>query len=143
MDIYVNYLAVLVAAIANMVLGFLWYGKLFGKQWMALSGRTQQSIEQTKANSGGMWKPYTLAFIGSLVMAFVLRHSIVFAAYYMDMTGIQPGLTTGFWMWLGFIAPITLGTVLWDGKSWKLWFLTNGYYLLSLLIMGTILAAWA
>ncbi|HLD39833.1 MAG TPA: DUF1761 family protein, partial [Candidatus Nanoarchaeia archaeon] len=33
-----NYLAVLVAAIAAYVVGFLWYGPVFGKKWMALMG---------------------------------------------------------------------------------------------------------
>ena len=35
-QVAVNYLAVLAAAIASMVIGFLWYGPLFGKQYMAL-----------------------------------------------------------------------------------------------------------
>lgn len=41
-----------------------------------------------------------------------------------------------------FIAPVTLGVVLWEGKPWKLWVLNNGYQLLSLLVMGVILAIW-
>lgn len=45
----------------------------------------------------------------------------------------------GFWNWLGFIAPVTLGVVLWEGKPWKLWVLHNAYYLLALLVMGVIL----
>lgn len=48
----------------------------------------------------------------------------------------------GFWNWLGFVAPVTLGGVLWEGKPWKLWGLNNGYQLLSLLVMGVILALW-
>ena len=139
----INYLTVLVAAIASMVLGFLWYELLFGKQWMALMGFTPERIEQAKANNGkGMGKSYFLAFVGALVMAFVLSHTLVFAQSYMNVEGISSGLSSGFWMWLGFVAPITLGSVLWDGKPWKLWMLTNSYYLLTLLVMGTILALW-
>lgn len=48
----------------------------------------------------------------------------------------------GFWNWLGFVAPVTLGAVLWEGKHWKLWFLNNGYYLVTLLLMGAVLALW-
>jgi len=37
----VNWLAIIIAAIANMIIGFLWYGTwAFGKSWMTLSGRT-------------------------------------------------------------------------------------------------------
>ncbi len=45
----INYLAVVVAAIANMVLGFLWYGSLFGKQWIKLSGFTAEAMNEAKA----------------------------------------------------------------------------------------------
>lgn len=32
----INYLAVLIAAVASMIIGFLGYGPLFGKAWMRL-----------------------------------------------------------------------------------------------------------
>lgn len=136
----INYLAVVVAAIANMVIGFVWYGPLFGKTWMKLSGITPEKIESAKAS--GLGKTYLLASVGSLVMSFVLAHALVFAAAYFEMSGISAGLMSGFWNWLGFIAPVTLGTVLWEGKSWALWLLMNGYYLVTLLVMGTILSVW-
>ncbi len=141
-QVVVNYWAILVAALANMVLGFVWYGPLFGKLWMSLMGMTKEHMDAAKAK-GGMWKGYLLAFIGSLVMGYVLAHSLVFASAYLQAAGIGAGLMVGFWSWLGFIAPVTLGSVLWEGKSWKLWFLMNAYYLLALLIMGSVLALWS
>lgn len=141
--VVVNCWAILVCAIANIALGFAWYGPLFGKQWVALMGWTKEDMQkgQAKMQKDG-WKTYLLAFIGSLVMAFVLAHSLIFASTYLGISGISAGLQAGFWSWLGFIAPITLGSVLWEGKSWKLWFLLNSYYLISLLISGSILAMW-
>jgi hypothetical protein len=38
MEIHVNYLAVLVAALANYVIGMVWYGALFGRAWKTLAG---------------------------------------------------------------------------------------------------------
>jgi len=137
----VNYFAVLVSAISSMVIGFLWYGPIFGKIWASLQGWTSQMMDEQKAK-GGMGKSYALMFIGSLLMSFVLSHAIVFASTYLKVAGVSAGLTAGFWNWLGFIAPVTLGSVLWEGKSWKLWILNNGYYLVTLLVMGTILAVW-
>lgn len=136
----VNYLAVFAAAIASMILGWLWYGPLFGKTWMALSGLTEEKMAVAK--SKGMGKMYLLTFIGSLVMSFVLAHALIFASAYLKASGISAGLTAGFWNWLGFIAPVTLGIVIWDGKPWKLWFLNNSYQLITLLVMGVILALW-
>lgn len=136
----VNFLAVLVAAVVSMVLGTLWYGPLFGKPWMKLMDWTKAEIAAGKKKSmGGM---YALQLIGSLLMAYVLAHALVFASTYQQVTGISAGLMVGFWNWLGFIAPVTLGTVLWEGKSWKLWILNNGYYLVTLCSMGLVLAWW-
>lgn len=60
----------------------------------------------------------------------------------MNVSGIMGGLQAGWWNWLGFVAPTTVGMVLWEGKPWKLWIITAGFYLLSLLLMGVILGAW-
>ena len=136
----INYSAVVVAAVSSMILGSVWFGPLFGKTWVALSGITPEKIEAARAK--GMGKTMTIAFIGSLVMSYVLAHALVFASAYFKMGGVTAGLMAGFWNWLGFIAPVTLGMVLWEGKPWKLWLLLNAYDFLSLLIMGVILAVW-
>ena len=139
-EVPINYLAVIATTVVSMVFGFLWYGPLFGKQWMALSGISQDTINASK--SRGMGKMYAIAAAGSLVMSYVLAHALVFASAYLNVQGVQAGLATGFWNWLGFVAPVTLGGVLWEGKPWKLWTLNNGYQLCSLLLMGVILSVW-
>ena len=136
----INYIAVVVAAVANMALGSLWYGPLFGKAWMAASGVTCEKIDGAKAK--GMAKSYVLMMLGSLVMSYVLAHALIFASTYLHASGVSAGLTAGFWNWLGFIAPVTMGVVLWEGKPWKLWCINSCYYLVALLIMGSILAVW-
>ncbi|MBI4085946.1 MAG: DUF1761 domain-containing protein [Candidatus Liptonbacteria bacterium] len=136
----INYLAVLVAAIASMVLGFLWYEQLFGKYWMQLMGFTSESMAEAKKK--GMTMQYSLMTVGSLVMSYVLANAVIFGSAYLGATGITAGIMAGFWNWLGFIAPVTLGSVIWEGNSWKLWVLNNGYYLVSLSVMGTILSVW-
>lgn len=133
----VNYLAVLGAALSSMILGSLWYGPLFGKLWIKLSG-----VNPDKAAKDKMGQLYAIAAVGSFVQAYILSHSLSFAQKYMGTSGLSSGLSTGFWMWLGFVATVTLGNVLWYGQSWKLWLLTNAYYLISLLVMGAILALW-
>jgi hypothetical protein len=130
-------MAVAAAAVASMVLGFLWYGPLFGKQWMSMMG-----IVPDPSKMQGMWKTYMIAFVASLVTAYVLTHSIVFGANYLHLGGPTAGLMAGFWIWLGFVAPVTLGSVLWESKPWGVWFLNNGYHLVNLLIMGGILGWW-
>jgi hypothetical protein len=130
-----NFLAILAAAFASHVLGFIWYGPLFGKLWMQLSNISNEDMERAKVK--GMWKIYLQSFIGSLVMAFVLN------IFIGDIgIGVGIGLVVGFLAWLGLVAPVTLGGVLWEGRSYLLWLLSNSYYLISLLIMGMILGGW-
>lgn len=135
-----NYLAVLVGAIINMVLGGLWYGPLFGKTWARLAGMTGDSMSEAKKR--GMAKSYILMFVGSLIMAFVLEHAVVYGAEYINVYGVWAGVITGIWYWLGFVAPTTVGMVLWEGKPWKYWFIVSGYYLVALAILGGMFAVW-
>lgn len=127
----INYVAVIVAAVISYALGALWYGPLFGKQWMQLSGKSESSMDKS-----GMGTRYAVGFVASLVMAYVLAHFVEYAR----AGTIVEGLQAGFWVWLGFVATVTVGMVLWDGKPLKLWVLNNAYNLLGLLIMSAILA---
>lgn len=140
MTLEINYLAILVCGIVSMILGSVWYGPLFGKAWMKMSGFTKESM--TPEMKKKVTKSYVIMFIGSLVMAFVLAHALEFASYTLKIYGVSAGLMGGFWNWLGFVAPVTIGTVLWENKPWRLWFINAGYYLAQLLITGVILSLW-
>lgn len=136
-----NYGAILVSALAAMVIGGVWYGPLFGKLWMKLVGISQSQIDEMKKK--GMAKSYILNFVGYLVMAYVLSYFILgWATSQPETSSVSIGLLTGFWLWLGLIATSSMGTVLWEGRSWKFWLLNNGYSLLKLLAMGAILGGW-
>jgi Protein of unknown function (DUF1761) len=136
----INYWAVLVAAVAQMILGALWYGPLFGKPWAKMMGFTAEKMKEAKAK--GMGKSYAIMTIGALIMSWILAHAIVFAGAYLVFYGVMAGIATGFLNWLGFVAPVTISSVLWEGKSWKLWSLNAGYYLVGLCLMGAIIAGW-
>jgi len=131
----VNYLAVLVAAVASFLLGWLWYGPLFGKPWMKLMNFDKNSMKSMKLS------PVTamiLGFLTYLVIAYVLAGFISI----LNSATIVEGMKIAFWIWLGFIATTTLGSFLWEGKSIKLYLLNNTYNLLNLLVMSAILTAW-
>ena len=133
----VNYLAVLVAAVVGFLIGAIWYSVLFGKAWTRLSGFTQADME--KAKKKGMAKSYLAMFIATIVMAYVLAHVVAFA----QAATFADALMAGFWTWLGFIATVLLGTVLWEGKPVKLYLINVSHYLVVLLVMASILVMWA
>lgn len=140
MGVPINYWAVLVSAIVSMVFGSLWYGPLFGKPWMKLMGFTAESMEKAKAK--GMTTSYVIMMVSSLITAYVLAHAIVFGVAYTGIGGAVGGAMGAFYYWLGFVAPVSTAPQLWEGKPWKLFFIQAGYYLVSMLIQGMILATW-
>ncbi|OGE73879.1 MAG: hypothetical protein A3I07_00060 [Candidatus Doudnabacteria bacterium RIFCSPLOWO2_02_FULL_42_9] len=142
MDVPVNYWAILACGVASMIIGSIWYGPLFGKIWAKLSGWDNLDTAKRDEMKKGMMKSYALAFIGALVMAYVLSHHTVFAGTYLKTEGISAGLQSGFWVWLGFVVPVTMSDVLWGAKSWKLWSINTFYFLVQLLVFGLILGGW-
>ena len=128
-----NWVAIVIAAIAQFVIGWIWYGPLFGKTWMSMMGMSQQSMGRE-----GMSKTMILTFIGSLVTAAVLSMLVG----WMGAKTLGAGIAAGFWAWLGFVATVTLGGVLFAKMSWNLYILNNAYQLISLAVMGAILARW-
>lgn len=140
METNVNYLAVLVAAISSMVVGYVWYGVLFKKPWMAMMGHTAEAMSGMKMTAN---KAYFIQFIASLVMACVLAKFVGLGLLDDTATSrLSVGINIGFWAWLGLVMPVSLGIVLWEGKSWKLWFINASNYLVTLLAMGIILGLW-
>lgn len=135
----INPLAVIVSAVIGVVIGSFWYSPaLFGTAWLKLSGirMTPQKIRAAKKK--GMGKSFALQFVGSLVMAFVLSALV----NWVDAQTFGQGAAVAFWIWIGFILPVYLPSVLWEGKSWQLYWINVMYYLVTLVIMGGILAAW-
>lgn len=128
----VNILAVIVAAVISMITGSLWYSKsLFGKEWAKLVGR---KLEEMSGGGAG----YAVAAIGALIQAYILAHFV----QYTGATTFWDGLVTGFWLWLGFVAVVTAVHLVFENRSWALWKINAGYFLVVLLINGGLLAAW-
>lgn len=135
--IEVDYLAVLVAAIVSMAIGFAWYSPaLFGKPWMKLMGYTEESIKKAQKGMGPM---YALSFVLALVTAYVLFHVMAMSEAFFGEPPVTTGLMTAFWSWVGFVAPVQATDVIFGGKKWKLFWINTGYQLSALLAMGLTL----
>lgn len=95
MDVQVNYVAVLVATLSSMVIGYFWYSPmLFGKQWMKLA--------KIKPDPSSMGRVMGLAVVSSALMAFVLAHMVFLANQFYGNSFFYDAVMTAFWLWLGF-----------------------------------------
>ncbi|MBI3004800.1 MAG: DUF1761 domain-containing protein [Ignavibacteriales bacterium] len=126
-----NYVAILVAAVANMVIGFLWYGLLFGKKWAALHGYTEEQIKSM--NPGPL---YAQSFVAVLVSYYILARFVPSTATLMD------GIEVACLVWLGFVTTTQFTASLFSTKPRALYFLDTGYQLVTFIAAGAILTAW-
>jgi hypothetical protein len=128
------YWDVIVASIASIILGFVWYGPLFGKSWMKEVGWTPQKMK--KISKKPMGPTYFLMAVSTLVSVLVLK-TILFSFPFGQSTTLCYAVIL---VWIGFFVPLSLSAVLWEAKSWKLFFINASYYLVNLSISAKILS---
>lgn len=126
-----DWLVVFIAAILNMVIGFVWYSKwLFGRAWQKLADLKEKDLKMKKGH-------LVYAFIISLVIAYFLS----FFEGHLGVTNVSDGMFVGFLLWLGFVTTTQVSSVLWCKKPFKLFAINTGCKLLSYLVMSGIIGA--
>ena len=127
----INYWAVLVAAVINMVVGATWYSPMvFGKAWAKLSGQKMEDMKATPS--------YVVTTVAALVQAWLLAVLV----HSLGLITAMHGLTLGLLVWAGFVATTSLGDTVFGDRPFKLWQLNNGYYLVVLVINSIVLSVW-
>jgi|SRR5579872_342546 len=138
----INYLAILVSAIALMIVGWLWYGLFFRKIWSKQMGFDNIDPAKKEAMMQGMGWSYFQQFIAALVTSWVLAMFISMYVGWRNTTGLHAGLLTAFLAWLGFYLPVKWGDKIWGGKSWTILWIDLSHTLVGWLIAGIILGLW-
>ena len=135
----VNLWSVLAAAVATMVVGFLWYSPfLFAKPWTLAMGYDPNDKAKMEEMRRGAGKLYGITFVASLISAFVLAKIIDVTT----VTAVLYGMKIGFAVWLGFVTTVQLTSTLFKRRPIKLYLIDTGYQLVCYLAMGAILAKW-
>jgi uncharacterized protein DUF1761 len=134
-----NWLAILVAAISTMVLGFLWYSPLlFAKAWTREMGYDPND----KAKMDEMRKSAGPAYAGSFVASLISAFTLALILHGMRAESLHFGLMASFHIWLGFVATVQFTGALFAKQSMKLFAINTGYQLVCFLAMGAILVLW-
>ncbi|TMC52482.1 MAG: DUF1761 domain-containing protein [Chloroflexi bacterium] len=129
-----NYLAVVVTAVAAIATSSVWY-IVFGKARIELLGKEPgASVDTTKPQPARM----AVEIVRTLVVTCVLAHFVVL----LGISGWISEVKLGLWLWIGFPFMILVGSVLWDKVPWKLAAIHAGDWLVKLLVMAIILGAW-
>src|SRR3989344_1488415 len=126
----INYIAVFLAAVANMVVGMFWYSpSILGKKWMKLMGLKEKAMGKMDNETR---KSYMLGFLISLLGAYVLAHFV----NWFQLETIQEAVQFAFWTWLGFVAVVQASDMLRTKTPTKSFYINSGYRLVGLVVMA-------
>jgi len=127
------YIKIIGAAVASVILGFLWYHpRVFGALWMRGARITPEMTERGKRRG----YLYTfVAFLGSAMAAYVLYSLLIL----LQISEIMPALALAFVVWTGFTATTSLGIVLWEQRALSQYVINTLYWLVVFSAMSVIL----
>jgi hypothetical protein len=133
-ELKINHLAVLVAVILQFVLGFLWYGPLFGEAWMGMVGLDVATIEADPAGAG--------EWITNIFSAVVSMYVLAWLYTKIPVTSLVQGLLIGLLIGSAFVLLSSMGNGMFAKDSYGLAWITGGYTTVGLALGGAVLGAW-
>ncbi|MGD0446238.1 MAG: DUF1761 domain-containing protein [Edaphobacter sp.] len=133
-NIKLNWVAILVAAIASFIFEALWFS-VFMKQWLAGIGRTMEWLVASGMNPA---LQYATALLCAIIAAAVL--SICIQA--SGGQTIRRGILCGALIWLGFIATSWATEYIFEVRSLQIYAINAGFWLFDLMLIGAIVGAW-
>lgn len=125
----VDWLAVILAMLASMVLGVLWYISL-SRPWLNALNKKAEDINQADVT------PYIWSVIVQLVMAYFLA---VLIPALTGATTAANGALVGAQLWLGFVLTAMILNHRYQGAKWSLTLIDGGYLLGVLVLQGVVI----
>jgi hypothetical protein len=132
-----NYLAVVIAAVAAWLAGAGWY-MAFGKPWTAALGTTPEKMQAMQGQPGA-YLPFIYAFVAELVIAWVLAGLVGHLG--PGQVTLRNGVISGAFSWFGFVIPTMLVNNSFARRDWRLMLIDGGHWLLVLVLIGGIIGA--
>ena len=131
LDFGVNYIAVVAAALAVMVFGFVFFlPQVFGARWMALIGRPNEPMRPGPE------------FVISILAAFVNAWTLAVLARSLGASTLADGLVLGALVGIGFFGAAFAANTVITKRPWSLFAIDGAHGLLGQMIMAAIVAVW-
>ncbi len=132
------FLLALIAAILNLILGYVWHGPLFGRTWAMALGMSQENMVMDAAMKKGMYIRMAINVVAGYVMAFV---TFLFLFNFNAMSFGSVLMIIGV-IFVGFTLPHLVVTNLWNGRSTKdalkLFGISAGYQIINFIIWALV-----
>lgn len=129
----VNYVAVLVAAVAAFILGWLWYSPmLFAKPW---SAENPTMMERHKTNPPSMGLLLATAFVCGLIAAYAMAVLLIPQQHHSLTIGLKRGFASG----VCLVATAFGSSYAFEARTMRHWLINAGYYVVQFTLIGAIL----
>ncbi len=158
MELEMNWIAILLAALSTFITGFIWYHpKTFGSLWMRESGMTEEKMK-------GVNKPlfFGLSLVYAILIAFIInfltihqwgavgmiggKYSEALSSYtaFMNDYGtkfrtFKHGALHGFMAGILLAFPLIATNAMYERRSFKYTLVTSGFWIVCFTLMGAIL----
>ncbi|KAA3634603.1 MAG: DUF1761 domain-containing protein [Bacteroidetes bacterium] len=133
-ELKINHLAVLASVVLLFVLGFLWYGPVFGEQWMGMVGLDRATIEANPPGAG-IW-------VTNVVSAIVSMYALAWLFTRLNVQSAMDGAKYALIIGVAFVLLSTMTTNMFAQRPYGLAWITGGNTTVGLVIGGIILGAW-
>ncbi|SRR5260221_2931357 len=124
-----NFVAIIVAVLASMVVGYLWFSPfLFANKWMKLVGKTKSDL-----------KPDPMMYVYTAILGLVAAYTLEYFIKAMGATSLAAGAMVGLWAGVGFVATSFGVMSLFESRPRDLFLINAGHQLVNLVVMGAVL----
>ena len=133
-ELKINHLAVLAAVILQFVLGFLWYGPLFGEQWMGMVGLDMDTIMADPPGAGEWMTNAVASIAGVYLLAWLFMK--------LNIATLAGGAGMGFLIGFVFVLLSNMTSGMFAKDPYWLAWITGGFTTMALAVSGAVLGVW-
>ncbi|MFI5030459.1 MAG: DUF1761 domain-containing protein [Reyranellales bacterium] len=126
-----NYLAILLAALAAFGWGAIYYMTL-SKQWLAAVGISKEQMQ-----TGRSAAPFIISFVALVIMSWVLAGTVGHLG--PGQVTVKNGIISGLFLWLGFIATTVFVNNAYPGRKYSLSVIDSIHWLGVVVIEGAVI----
>jgi hypothetical protein len=132
---HVNWLSVVIGAVASFIFGAIYYTTL-GKVWLAAQGKTADSckIENAGKSKLALALPFILSFVGALIMGVTLYGILT----HSGLWSLRAGVISGAFCWFGFVLTTVVINNAYGNRKVMLSVIDGAHWLGVLMIIGGI-----
>ncbi len=130
----INHLAAVACIVLLFVLGFLWFGPLFGEKWMGLVGLDMATVEANPPGAG--------TWITNLVATIVPVYALAWLCKELNVETAMKGAAIGLLIAFAFNHLPTMSGNMFADRPYGLAWVTGGFNMVGMALSGLILGAW-